>query len=258
MEVGRAGDPGLGPVLSRVIQVGALLFPVLFLALWLWSPLGFWDALLLGSLVELLPVLALAQVPLAGQAPIPRIPAYLVSGLTILLLGGVSFLFGIRSLGLVEMGLGAISPGRAGAWTGGAILCAVVLLAVFHGGRKVLGIQESPLLSQLLPRSSGEKALFVFLSCAAGLGEEVAYRGYVIPILAGVIGSVWGAAILSSMVFGVLHAYQGWLGIFRTGALGFLLAASFLLSGSLWPAILAHTIVDLLGGLVLGEALVRE
>jgi membrane protease YdiL (CAAX protease family) len=48
------------------------------------------------------------------------------------------------------------------------------------------------------------------------------------------------------------------LGIVRTTCLGFLLAASFLLSGSLWPAVLAHTILDVLGGLVLGETLVRE
>jgi membrane protease YdiL (CAAX protease family) len=40
--------------------------------------------------------------------------------------------------------------------------------------------------------------------------------------------------------------------------LGMLLAASFLVAGTLWPAVLAHALLDLLAGLVLGESLIRE
>ncbi len=81
----------------------------------------------------------------------------------------------------------------------------------------------------------------------------MAYRGYAIAVLAPIVGNVWGAAVLSSCVFGLLHAYQGALGVVRTCLLGLCLAASFILSGSLWPAIIAHAAVDLIGGLVLGE-----
>jgi len=72
------------------------------------------------------------------------------------------------------------------------------------------------------------------------------------------LGWNWGAALLSSAVFGLLHAYQGWLGVLRTAVLGMILAASFIVSGVLWPAILAHAILDMIAGLVLGETLVRE
>ena len=133
-----------------------------------------------------------------------------------------------------------------------------VLQFGFLLGRTWLGIRETPLLHQLLPRTGPEKVVFVFLSLAAGMGEELAFRGFAIPTLALVTGSDWGAALISSMAFGVLHAYQGWLGILRTGAMGLLLAASFILSGSLWPAILAHAILDLVSGLLLGETLLRE
>jgi membrane protease YdiL (CAAX protease family) len=37
--------------------------------------------------------------------------------------------------------------------------------------------------------------------------------------------------------------------------MGGFLAWGFLASGSLWPAILAHTAIDLLAGIVLGEKL---
>jgi membrane protease YdiL (CAAX protease family) len=59
------------------------------------------------------------------------------------------------------------------------------------------------------------------------------------------------------VVFGLLHAYQGPLGMMRTALLGLLLAASLLLSGSIWPAITAHVALDLLGGLVWGERFAR-
>jgi membrane protease YdiL (CAAX protease family) len=140
----------------------------------------------------------------------------------------------------------------------GIIVFALLVLILFHRGRKTLGVRESPILAQLLPSAPHEKGVFALLSVAAGVGEELTYRAYVIPVLALLLGSPWGAAALSSVAFGVLHAYQGWLGVLRTAVLGFLLAASFLVSGSLWPAVLAHTILDLLGGLVLGEALVTE
>jgi len=92
------------------------------------------------------------------------------------------------------------------------------------------------------------------LSVAAGFGEEFAYRGYAITVLVPVLG-VPGAVVLTSAVFGVLHGYQGALGIFRTGVMGAMLAWGFLSSGSLWPPIVAHTMIDLVAGLWLGERL---
>jgi membrane protease YdiL (CAAX protease family) len=95
------------------------------------------------------------------------------------------------------------------------------------------------------------------LSVAAGVGEETAYRGYATTVLGGLMGSP-GAAAVTSLVFGVLHGYQGWLGTARTALMGGLLAWGFLAAGSLWPPIVAHTAVDLLAGIVLGEKLLPQ
>jgi membrane protease YdiL (CAAX protease family) len=76
-------------------------------------------------------------------------------------------------------------------------------------------------------------------------------------VLAPLLG-VGGAAALTSLVFGVLHGYQGWLGTARTAVMGGFLAWGFLAAGSLWPAIVAHTAVDLLAGIVLGEKLMSH
>ena len=128
----------------------------------------------------------------------------------------------------------------------------------FFSSGKLWGSARANCFLQLLPKTRVEKAVFVLLSMAAGVGEELAYRGFLVPALTTVLGWSWGAALLSSAVFGLLHAYQGWLGIARTAALGFVLAASLILTGVLWPAILAHAILDVLAGIVLGESLVKD
>jgi len=247
------------PVVVRLVKGSFLFLPVLTAFFWLGTPLGFWGAFFLAFLLELLPALAVAQLPLVDdEGPLPRIPVYLSSAAMILGIGVVGLLVGWREFGLGAMGLGFAPLGSVIYWTVGLSVGALFLLFAFLLFRRAFGIGESPLLVQLLPRTGREKVLFVFLSLAAGVGEEIAYRGYLIPALTLLLGWNWGAALLSSAVFGLLHAYQGWLGILRTAVLGLILAASFIVSGVIWPAILAHAILDMFAGLVFGETLVRE
>jgi membrane protease YdiL (CAAX protease family) len=242
-----------------LVKGSLLFFPVLTAFFWLGTPLGFWGALYLAFLLELLPALAVAQLPLVDdEGPLPRVPVYISSAVVILGIGCIGLMVGWRELGAEAMGIASASWGSVFAWTVGLSLVALILLWAFLLFRKVAGIRESALLVQLLPKTGTEKVLFVFLSFAAGVGEEIAYRGYLIPALTLLLGWDWGAALLSSAIFGLLHAYQGWLGIARTAALGLVLASSFILSGVLWPAILAHAILDLIAGLVLGETFVKE
>ena len=60
----------------------------------------------------------------------------------------------------------------------------------------------------------------------------------------------------ASIPFGAVHAYQGWSGAVRAGLLGFVFGVVVLLTGSVWPAVLAHAGLDLLAGLWLGRWLV--
>jgi membrane protease YdiL (CAAX protease family) len=60
---------------------------------------------------------------------------------------------------------------------------------------------------------------------------------------------------VTSAVFGVLHAYQGAIGMLRAGTMGAVLAWGLLASGSLWPPLVAHVVIDLLAGLVLADRL---
>ena len=251
-------SPDLPDEVRRFLRRGLLLYPVVVVALWTATDLGFLNALLLGALMELLPVLAVAQVPLVGEEKVDRPAAYIGSAVAILFLGWVSLVLGGDQVGYEAMGIMPLSWGELLLWTGVALGGGLALVGLSHLVEKALGFEESEILKQILPRTPHEKSLFAGVSLSAGLGEELAYRAYAIPVLASLVGSTWGAAVLSSGIFGFLHAYQGGWGVVRTAVLGFALAAVFLVSGSIWPVILAHTAIDLVGGLVLGPRMLDD
>ncbi|NIP59581.1 MAG: CPBP family intramembrane metalloprotease [Gemmatimonadetes bacterium] len=254
---GRPG-PELPPEMGRFLRRGILLYPVAVVGIWALTDLGAWNALFLASLLELLPVLAVVQVPLAADQELDRPSAYVGSAGAVLILGWLSLLLGERSVGLEAMGLEVVGwkPFLVGAGVG--LAGGLGLTGGFHLWQTWTGREESEFLRKLLPRSAFEKTLFVGVSFSAGLGEELAYRAYAIPVLAGLLGTDWGAAVLSSGIFGLLHAYQGQIGVVRTGLMGLVLAGVFLVSGSVWPAVAAHVLIDLVGGLVLGPRLLED
>lgn len=234
--------------------LGAVLFWALLLPLWLGAGLPAEDAILLAVLLVVVPTFSLAQLPLIEDSWVERLPAYWGSIAMLWLIGAACSLVGTRQLGPAGVGFIRLDPVPLFAWSVGLVGAGLLTILVFREVARRTGAEESPILRQLLPRSGGEKRVFALLSLAAGFSEELAYRGYAISMLSPFMGAV-GAAAFTSAVFGVLHGYQGFLGALRTSVLGGLLAWGFLASGSLWPAIIAHTVIDLLSGVVLGERL---
>lgn len=210
------------------------------------------DTATLVALLVLLPIVSVLQVGMLRGVEVERLGAYVSSALMLVALGGGTWFVGARSAGSAAVGLAAIAVPSFALWTALLVAGGLGVTAAFRLAGARLGLREAPLLRSLLPRTARERAAFAGLSLAAGFGEELAFRGYVIPVLGGLVG-VPLAAAASSVVFGVLHAYQGPLGMGRTAALGALLAWGFLASGSLWPPIAAHAILDVLLGMALAE-----
>lgn len=129
----------------------------------------------------------------------------------------------------------------------------VALLFAF----RLLGFREAPVLRELLPVSTAERLQFVAVSATAGICEEIVFRGFLIAALHAGTGSLALAVLLSSGAFGVVHAYQRPVGALRATLIGALLAIPVVLDGSLFAAILAHTLIDLLSGLWLARYLLR-
>jgi membrane protease YdiL (CAAX protease family) len=54
----------------------------------------------------------------------------------------------------------------------------------------------------------------------------------------------WFTVVLSAVLFGLLHLYQGPAGMIDTGITGLLLAVYYLVFGRVWPLIIAHYLHD--------------
>jgi membrane protease YdiL (CAAX protease family) len=243
---------------ARLAVFGAVvLFWVAHLALSRGAGLALADSVLLSLLLVAAPVLSLAQLPAAEETPVERLPAYWGSIGALWLLGSAAWLVGTRTGGMAAIGLVAIPAVRGLGWAALLVVLGLAIIVCFRQIASWAGVRDSALLRQLLPHTRRERSVFALLSLTAGLAEEVAYRGFAITALASVTGTA-GAVAVSSIVFGILHGYQGVLGTIRTALMGAVLAWGFLASGSLWPPILAHVAIDLLAGIVLGERLLSS
>ncbi len=246
--------PRLSRFASAVLWGGTLLFWLVLYGLTSWGGLEMPDAVLSAVLFVALPGLAIAQAPLMADAHIDRLPAYWSSIATLWILGTLSWLVGTREGSLAAIGFVWTSGGSIVLWGVALTLLGLATIGLFRGIALSLGVRETRVIRELLPRTKDEKGVFLLLSIAAGVGEEVAYRGYAIPMLLPALGPL-GAVGVTSVVFGLLHVYQGTLGVFRTAVMGGFLAWGFLASGSLIPPMIAHTVIDMLAGIVLAERL---
>lgn len=243
---------------SLLFQGGVLLLPILSLALILGLGLSIPDGIFVAALVGTLPLMSIAQLPLLQAGEVERLPAYAGSVAMLLVLSVLGLGLGHLGPGLDAMGIAGDFGGSAWRLTWILAMAVAVLGLVIHLAGVWLGLEESPILKELIPRTRRERRLFAVLSLAAGFGEEVVYRGYLLAVLAPVFSGPWAAAVVSSLAFAVLHAYQGSVGLVRSGLLGFTFAAAFILGGSLWPLVLVHAGVDLISGLWLGPRMLES
>jgi membrane protease YdiL (CAAX protease family) len=101
---------------------------------------------------------------------------------------------------------------------------------------------------RILPRSGVELLPYLALAITAGLCEEFLYRGFAMAVLQHVGLRVWAAVLVSSVLFGLAHSYQGRGGIVMTLLIGLILGSSRIAYGSLVPAIFWHSAVDVVAG----------
>ncbi|HWE44811.1 MAG TPA: type II CAAX endopeptidase family protein [Caulobacteraceae bacterium] len=97
----------------------------------------------------------------------------------------------------------------------------------------------------LMPRNGAERAWLALLSLNAGVTEEIFFRLAVPLLLYAVTGSLIGALVGGCLIFGLIHAYQGIVGIFATTILGAVFTVIYIGTGSLLIAMAVHVLIDL-------------
>jgi membrane protease YdiL (CAAX protease family) len=95
------------------------------------------------------------------------------------------------------------------------------------------------------PTSPEQTLLLIVAEAANGFAEEVVMRGYLIPRFEDLLGSPAKAVVLSSLLFGSYHLYQGFYGAGSALVIGLLFGVIFCSTRRLWPLAVAHALVNL-------------
>ncbi len=139
----------------------------------------------------------------------------------------------------------ATPTGTAVAIGVGVVIVAVLVLPiVFLRGR----VDEIPAVGDvraLLPRNREELRYTAGLGLTAGVVEEVLFRLTLPALVFGIVGDGFVAFVASAVVFGLLHLYQGPVGILFATVLGLLFAFVYVITGWILVPMVLHAVLDL-------------
>jgi membrane protease YdiL (CAAX protease family) len=197
----------------------------------------------------LVPIAAWRSAKRIDRVPLPPRKRYFIS---VLVQQG---LFGAFSLWVAHLlGIDLFPPIRLspfGLLAGAALLAGAVVLLYPRWVRAVE--QRSRRVYLVSPRDGRERALWLGISLAAGIIEEISYRGVLYWIVTAVTGSAVAGVVLCSLAFGLGHLVQGWAAAaiitgFAAGFHGLVIA-----TGSLYLAMAVHICYDVIAGLSYGR-----
>jgi membrane protease YdiL (CAAX protease family) len=100
----------------------------------------------------------------------------------------------------------------------------------------------------LLPSSRVQWALWLVVSLAAGISEETTYRGVLVVLLGSFTASMVIGALLSAVVFAVLHYPQGGKSMALVFAIALVMQVVVSATGALYVAMGVHAAYDITAG----------
>lgn len=145
----------------------------------------------------------------------------------------------------------AVNP----AWYFVGPLVVAFMLAISGAGRGDVPQAYADAIKPVVPRTPADWLWFVPLAATAALCEEFLYRGYALTQIAALTHTVIAGVVISSIAFGLGHAYQGRIGMAGASLTGLFYACLFLFAGSLVPCMIAHFMQDIIGAVLLSRRL---
>jgi membrane protease YdiL (CAAX protease family) len=160
-----------------------------------------------------------------------------------------------RAHGFTAEQLGLVVPGRFRLFA--ITVCGTVVIVTLQWlNLRRMGRSASPLrgplqalAERILPQSTKELIPFLGLAITAGLCEEFLYRGFAMAVISRAGLPIAAVILLSSILFGLAHLYQGRAGFVSTMVLGLLFGVSRAAIGSLLPVVAWHAGVDVVAGI---------
>lgn len=158
-------------------------------------------------------------------------------------------------LGLLAMVTGLVEgidlfPAQAPtlqSWSLGLVFIVVSLALVRPYWRRSVE-EQKPTWRLFAPTNRRERRLWVVLSLSAGVGEELVWRGVLPVLLAALLGNAALGIALSITSFALAHAIQGLRSVLAIAAIAAAFHALVFVSGSLYVAMVAHFVYDVIAG----------
>lgn len=131
------------------------------------------------------------------------------------------------------------------------VFAAVLFLSIFLRPL-FLEISDPPNISPLMVLRQNPALLLLALILIwinSAFLEELVFRAFLINGLDILLGrntwSPWIAVVISAVIFGLMHAWQGLSGVLMTTCIGLVFGATYLFNGRrIWALILAHGVID--------------
>jgi uncharacterized protein len=101
------------------------------------------------------------------------------------------------------------------------------------------------------PQSGLELGSFLVLVIFAGIFEEIIFRGYLQRQFGALAKNIWAGVLLSAVVFGAGHGYQGTRFMVLIGIYGAMFGVLAVLRKSLRPGMIAHAGQDAFSGIAI-------
>ena len=177
-----------------------------------------------------------------------RLITYITTIIFLWLLYGVIYL-AIKKENSDVTGIGLVNIRFIDFFRGISILLSLFVVASFSNlAMAKLGFEIPKEVENFLPQELFGKILWVLMSFTAGFCEETVFRGYLMTRirLVGNFSSWTVPVLISSLLFGIPHLYQGFAGVVVISILGAIFSISYIYYKSIWPAIIAHFFLDFL------------
>lgn len=141
------------------------------------------------------------------------------------------------------------------------VIWSIVILVVLYLGDSYLSLisvkknqDDFRQMSRIVPLNWKEYFPYMFLAFAAGICEEIIYRGFLIPYISHYLPvnefSYLIAIIIPGIFFAVSHFYQGTWSVVKIFFISILFGLIFFHSGSLLIVVIIHILIDLISGIM--------
>jgi len=131
-------------------------------------------------------------------------------------------------------------------------LMAVVVLAAISTLLRLLHlVHVQKAVLAITPQTAWEIVLWVALSITAGIVEEFVFRGYLLQQFSSIRGKLWIGVLISSLLFGGAHGYEGIGSMIAIVAYGAMFCALAIHRKSLRAGMMAHAWHDSITGILL-------